>query len=122
MQGVPTTDTVTGCGECVNIPTSCHLYRLLRRLALHVGTLPIPSVWLWVHLLLVWKTVPSFLSVVLCFTNFVILCTPSLLLTFISYRHYYGYIRPCGWFVKAYYILRVLRLMILPLCFSYVLA
>ena len=55
------------------------------------------------------------------FTNFYILCTPSLLLTFISYHHYYGYIRPCGWFVKAYYILRVLRLMISPLCFSYVL-
>src|ERR1035437_1362507 len=29
------------------------------------------------------------------FTNFYILCTPSLLLTFISYQHYYGYIRPC---------------------------
>ena len=56
------------------------------------------------------------------FTNFCILCTPSLLLTFISYQHYYGYIRPCGWFMKAYYLLRVLRLMILPLCRSYVLA
>ena len=57
-----------------------------------------------------------------CVHQFYILCTPSLLPTFISYQHYYGYIRPCGWFVKACYILRVLRLMIEPLCFSYVLA
>ena len=121
MQGVSTTDTIADCDEYVNTPTSYHLYRLLHRLALHVSTLPIPSLWLWVRLLLVWKTVPSFLSVVLCFTNFVILCTPSLLPPFGGYQHYYGYIRPCYWFVKVYYILRVLRLMISPLCFSYVL-
>ena len=53
--------------------------------------------------------------------QFCILCTPSLLPTFEGYHHYYGYIRPCCWFMKAYYILRVLRLMISPLCFSYVL-
>src|SRR5205823_548555 len=78
MQDVSTTDTIDGCDGCVNTPTSCHLCRLLRRLALHAGTLPIPSVRLWVRLLLVWQTVPSFLAVVSCFTNFVILCTPLL--------------------------------------------
>ena len=31
-----------------------------------------------------------------CVHQFYILCTPSLLLTLISYQHYYGYIRPCG--------------------------
>jgi hypothetical protein len=56
------------------------------------------------------------------FNNFYILCIPSLLLIFISFQHYYGYIRPCCCFVKAYYFLRVLRLMIRPLCVSYVLA
>ena len=34
------------------------------------------------------------------FTNFYTLCTPSLLLTFISYQYYYEYIRPCGWFLE----------------------
>ncbi len=33
MQGVPTTDTATGCDGCVNTPTSFHLYQQLRRLA-----------------------------------------------------------------------------------------
>jgi hypothetical protein len=51
-----------------------------------------------------------------CVHQFYILCTPSLLLTFISYQHYYGYIRPCGWFVKHYYSLRVLRLLPCTLC------
>ena len=58
----------------------------------------------------------------LVFTNFYILCIPLLLLTFISYLRYYGYIRPCSWFVKAYCLLRVLRLKVLPLCRLYVIA
>ena len=56
-----------------------------------------------------------------CVHQFYILCTPSLLPPFGGYHHYYGYIRPCCWFVKVYYILRVLRLMIPSLCLSYVL-
>jgi hypothetical protein len=56
------------------------------------------------------------------FNNFIILCTPSLLPAFNGYQHYYKYIRPCGWFVKAYYFLRMLRSKILPLCRLYVLA
>ncbi len=33
MQGKPITDIVVDCGECVNTPTSYHLYRVLRHLA-----------------------------------------------------------------------------------------
>jgi len=40
------------------------------------------------------------LLVVLCLPIFTSCVPPSLLLTFISYQHYYGYIRPCGWFLE----------------------
>ena len=122
MQGVPTTDTIACCGEYVRYS---HVMP-----SVPAASPPCFTCWYASHTIsVVMGTLTPCLensSIIPCgcfvFTNFYILCTPSLLLTFISYQHYYGYIRPCGWFVKAYYILRVLRLMVLPLCFSYVLA
>ena len=113
-----------------NFTPSSSQNRILMRFAIGTGCEPLDSYGssrcldqlVNLRLPIVWINILIIPFGCFVFTKFYILFTPWLLLIFISYLRYYGWIRPCRWLLKVYYSLRVLRLLISPLCFSYVLA
>ena len=122
MQGVSITDIIVCSGECVNTPTSYHLYQQLRRLALHV-------LYASHTIVVVTGTLTPCLensSIIpfgcLMFYQFCHLVYPFATASF-RWRSTLLRVHPslCR-FVKAYCTLRVLRLVVLPLCRENVLA